>query len=47
MTKERYKENTIDSFFGSFLYAQKVPEGRFLRKLNTAKPSPRKKRNLK
>lgn len=34
MAKERCKETSIDSFFGNFLYEQKVPEDHFLKKLN-------------
>jgi len=34
MAKVRCKETTVDSFFGNFLYDQKVPKGHFLRKLN-------------
>ncbi len=34
MTKVRCKETNVDSFFGNFLYDQKVSKGHFLRKLN-------------
>ena len=34
MAKERCKETAADSFFGKFLYDQKVSRGHFLRKLN-------------
>jgi hypothetical protein len=34
MAKVRCKETTLDSFFGNFLYEQKVPQDHFLRKLN-------------
>jgi len=34
MTKVRCKETTMDSFFGNFLYEQKVAKDHFLRKLN-------------
>ena len=34
MAKERCKENAADSFYGNFLYDQKVSQGHFLRKLN-------------
>lgn len=34
MAKTRCKETTMDSFFGNFLYEQKVPKNHFLRKLN-------------
>jgi IS5 family transposase len=34
MAKIRCKETTADSFFGNFLYDQKVSRGHFLRKLN-------------
>jgi hypothetical protein len=34
MAKERYKETTIDSFYGNFLYEEKVFRDHFLRKLN-------------
>lgn len=34
MPKARCKETTMDSFFGNFLYQQKVPGDHFLRKLN-------------
>ena len=34
MEKIRCKENAADSFFGNFLYDQKVSPGHFLRKLN-------------
>ena len=33
MTKVRCKETTLDSFFGNFLYGQKVSKDHFLRKL--------------
>ncbi len=34
MAKVRCKETAADSFFGNFLYNQKVSRGHFLRKLN-------------
>ena len=34
MAKGRYKETSMNSFFGNFLYEQKVSKGHFLRKLN-------------
>jgi hypothetical protein len=34
MAERRCKETTLDSFFGRFLYQQKVPEKHFLRKLD-------------
>ena len=34
MAKLRCKETTIDSFYGNFLYEQKVSRDHFLRKLN-------------
>jgi len=34
MAKVRYKEPSMDSFFGNFLYEQKVSKDHFLRKLN-------------
>lgn len=34
MAKVRCKETTIDSFYGNFLYEQKVAKNHFLRKLN-------------
>ncbi|MDP2919558.1 MAG: transposase [Dehalococcoidia bacterium] len=34
MAKVRCKETAADSFFGNFLYDQKVSQGHFLRKLN-------------
>ena len=34
MAKQRCKDTTLDSFFGRFLYEQKVPERHFLRKLD-------------
>ena len=34
MAKVRYKETGMDSFFGNFLYEQKVSKDHFLRKLN-------------
>ena len=32
--KPRYKETTLDSFYGNFLYERKVPQDHFLKKLN-------------
>jgi IS5 family transposase len=34
MAKLRCKETTMDSFYGNFLYEEKVPKDHFLRKLN-------------
>ena len=34
MAKVRFKETTMDSFFGNFLYQQKVDKEHFLRKLD-------------
>ena len=34
MTKQRCKKTGLDSFFGHFLYQQKVPQDHFLRRLN-------------
>lgn len=34
MAKARCKETSMDSFFGNFLYEQKVSKDHFLRKLN-------------
>lgn len=34
MTRERCKDTSLDSFFGHFLYEQKVPKEHFLRKLD-------------
>lgn len=34
MAKVRCKETSMDSFFGNFLYEQKVSKAHFLRKLN-------------
>ena len=34
MAKVRYKETRVDTFFGNFLYDQKVSRSHFLRKLN-------------
>jgi hypothetical protein len=34
MAKERCKGTTLNSFFGNFLYEQKVPQDHFLNKLN-------------
>ena len=34
MAKARCKETSVDSFFGNFLYDQKVSESHFLRKLS-------------
>lgn len=34
MSKERYKDTRLGSFFGNFLYDDKVPRDHFLRKLN-------------
>ena len=34
MAKVRCKETSVDSFFGNFLYDQKVSRNHFLRKLN-------------
>lgn len=34
MAKERCKGTTLDSFFGNFLYEQKVPQDHFLKKLD-------------
>ena len=34
MTKERCKGTTLNSFFGNFLYEQKVPQDHFLKKLD-------------
>ena len=34
MTKVRCKETRVDTFFGNFLYDQKVSRNHFLRKLN-------------
>ncbi len=34
MGKGRYKDTTVDSFFGHFLYERKVPQDHFLNKLN-------------
>lgn len=34
MAKIRCKETNIDSFFGNFLYQQKVAKGHFLRRLD-------------
>jgi transposase len=34
MAKRRCKETTLDSFFGNFLYEQKVSQNHFLKKLN-------------
>lgn len=34
MAKQRCKDTALDSFFGHFLYQQKVPESHFLRKLD-------------
>ncbi|MCL0091293.1 transposase, partial [Dehalococcoidales bacterium] len=33
MAKIRYKETTLDSFYGNFLYDQVIPKGHFLVKL--------------
>ncbi len=34
MAKVRYKETRVDTFFGNFLYDQKITRNHFLRKLN-------------
>jgi hypothetical protein len=34
MAKIRCKETTMDSFFGNFLYQQKIAKDHFLRKLD-------------
>ena len=34
MAKLRYKDTTMDSFYGNFLYERKVPRDHFLRRLN-------------
>ena len=34
MAKVRCKETRVDTFFGNFLYDQKVSKNHFLRKLN-------------
>jgi len=46
MVKVRCKETAADSFFGNFLYDQKVSRGHFLRKLNEVIEWPRFTRKL-
>ena len=41
MAKVRYKQTNADSFYGNFLYDQKVSKDHFLRKLNELVDWPR------